>query len=124
LAGDKVELVLNLLRVVFTGARATGRVTTCVQASLLTWLLSSAIGLAALWIVTFAAMDTIARNGGMQQDLARSGARDVRAFIVDDALGATVIGTAAALVVGTSCGAAGALLAKARRPLPPRPAAP
>ena len=96
------------------GARSTGRLSTGVRASLLTWGLSTAIGLAALWVVTFAAMDTIARNTGMQHDFVRSGARDMRTFIVEDALGATVVGSVAALVAGTAAGTLGALLTRVR----------
>jgi hypothetical protein len=115
--GLLVSLVLLFGLAGWRGARATGRLSAGVQASLLTWLLSSAVGLAVLWIVTFAAMDTIARNSGMQQDFARSGARDMRAFIIDDALGATVIGSAAALLAGTAAGTLGALIARVRLPL-------
>jgi hypothetical protein len=118
-----VSLVVLFGLAGWRGARATGRLRTGLQASLVTWLLSSVIGLVALWLVTFMAMDTIARNTGMQQDFVRSGARDMRTFIIEDALGATVFGSAAALAAGTISGAAGAALAKGRPLRPGRPAA-
>jgi hypothetical protein len=118
-----VSLVVLFGLAGWRGARATGRLSTGLQASFVTWLLSSVIGLVALWIVTFTAMDTIARNTGMQQDFVRSGAPDMRTFIVEDALGATVFGSAAALVAGTASGAAGTLLAQWRPLRPRRPAA-
>ena len=97
-------------------SRTTGRVTTGIQAALLMWLVSTVIGLAALWIVTFAYMEIIRHNTGMLQDFARSGARDMDTFIVEDALGASLFGSAAVLGLGTICGAVGAWIGKERGP--------
>jgi hypothetical protein len=105
-----VALVVSFGLVGWRGARATGRVRTGVEASLVTWVVSSAIGITALWIITFAFMDTIRHNTLVLQDFADSGLQDVDAFIVQDALGATLFGSAAMLALGTACGVLGAFI--------------
>jgi hypothetical protein len=105
-----VALVVSFGLAGWRGARATGRVRTGVEASLVTWVVSSAIGITALWIITFAFMETIRNNALMLQDFADSGLQDVDAFIIEDALGATLFGSAAMLALGTACGALGAFM--------------
>ena len=97
-------------------SRTTGQVRTGILAALLVWLVSTVIGLAALWIVTFAYMEVIRHNTGMLQDFARSSARDMDTFIVEDALGVSLFGSAAVLGLGTICGAVGASIGKQREP--------
>jgi len=105
-----VALVVSYGLAGWRGARATGRIRTGVEASLVTWVVSSAIGITALWIITFAFMDTIRHNTLMLQDFADSGLQDIDAFIIEDALGATLFGSTAMLALGTACGAIGAFM--------------
>src|SRR5436190_1277483 len=57
-----VALVMLFGLAGWSGARATGRLRAGVQAGLLTWVVSTAIGVGALWIITFAFMETIRHN--------------------------------------------------------------
>ena len=96
-------------------ARATGRLRSALEVAALVWAVSTVIGLFALRTVTFAGMDVIRQNTFMLEDFARSGARDIETFIVEDALGASLFGSVAALVAGAGCAVAGALLDRRTR---------
>jgi hypothetical protein len=99
------------------GGQITGRLGGAVQAGFWTWLVSSAIGIAVLWVATFAFMDSIRQNAFMIQDFQRSGSRSMDAFIIEDAIGASTFGVGLALVLALAMASLGGLIGKAlKRP--------
>ena len=95
------------------GALTTGRLSSGLQAALGAAAVGSAIGMASLWVVTFAFIEMIRRDPGILQDFARSGGRDLDAFIVGDAVGASAVSLVASFVLGCGAGALGGLVGKA-----------
>ena len=83
-------------------------------------LVSAIIGIVSLWIVTFLLMNVIAQNTYMIMDFQRSGSATMNQFIIEDALGATVVELIASLVFGIALGFIGGWMGSlsiSRRPL-------
>jgi hypothetical protein len=96
----------------FVAARSAGTVRAGVVAGVGTALVGVAIGMAALWIATPILWGNNFHNPGMLEDFRRSGMQSMDAFIIDDALGATLFGTLASLALGAVLGVAGGLLGR------------
>jgi len=88
----------------------TYRATSGAKAGLTAGLVSAAIGIVSLWIVTFLFMDVIAQNTYMIMDFQKSGSATMNQFIIEDAMGATVVEFVASLVFGTALGFIGGWL--------------
>lgn len=67
-------------------------------------LVSAVIGIVSLWIVTLLFMDVISQNVYMIMDFQRSGAATIDQFIIEDAIGATVVQFFVSLVFGATLG--------------------
>jgi hypothetical protein len=115
--GLTAALVLFFALAGFLGAWRTGRIRAGTCAAVLTWVVSSSIGIATLWIVTLLFFDTIRHNPFMIEDFQRSGGQSMDRFIIEDNLGATVFGSALALsaAAGTAGGLLGKSMARLRR---------
>ena len=74
------------------------------RAGFIAGLISSLIGILSLWIITFLFMDVIARNTYMIMDFQKSGSATMNQFIIEDAMGATVIQFAVSLILGATLG--------------------
>jgi len=74
------------------------------KAGLIAGLVSAAIGIVSLWIVTFLFIDVIAQNTYIIMDFQKSGSATMNQFIIEDALGATAVELVASLVFGTALG--------------------
>ncbi len=94
----------------FHSARQTRQARSGLLAALVTSLVSSLIGITNLWVITLVFMDTIRHNGVMLDAFAHSGMTDMDAFIIEDALGASVFGPMLALVLSALLGVVGGLL--------------
>jgi hypothetical protein len=79
-------------------------------------LVSAAIGIVSLWLVTFLFMDLIAQNTYMIMDFQKSGSATMHQFIVEDALGATAVEVVVSLVFGTALGFIGGWLGSLSAP--------
>ena len=102
----------------YAAARKTGQVETGTYAGLFTGLLSIVIGMSALFVITFVFMDIIRQNAFMLYDFSRSGLKSIDQFIIEDAMGAAIIGTLFSLLAGGIFGTLGGYLGrtwKARR---------
>src|SRR6188474_1409973 len=62
------------------------------------------IGILSLWIITFLFMDVIARNTYMILDFQKSGSATMNQFIIEDAMGATIIQLVISLILGALLG--------------------
>ena len=69
-----------------------------------------------LWIITFLFMDVIAQNTYMIMDFQKSGSATMNQFIIEDALGATIIELIASLVLGVVLGWFGGWIGSWRTP--------
>ncbi len=74
------------------------------RAGFIAGLISSLIGILSLWVITFLFMDVIARNAYMIMDFQKSGSATMNQFIIEDAMGATVIQFAVSLFLGAVLG--------------------
>ncbi|GHO55091.1 hypothetical protein [Ktedonobacter robiniae] len=96
----------------YIAARKTGQMKLGTYAGLCTGLLSIVIGVCALFLITFAFMGIIRQNAFMLDDFHRSGMKSIDEFIIEDALGATMVGTFLSLFTGGICGTVGGCLGK------------
>jgi len=121
-ANEALNKVLNngilLVVLIFTScagyisAHKTGRIKTGTWAGLCTGLLSIAIGTIALFVITFVFMGIISQNAFMLYDFQHSGLKSIDQFIIEDATGATIIGTLFSLLAGGIFGTVGGYLGK------------
>ena len=74
------------------------------RAGFIAGLISSLIGILSLWVITFLFMDVIARNTYMILDFQKSGSATMNQFIIEDAMGATIIQFVVSLVLGAGLG--------------------
>src|SRR6266487_1483 len=81
----------------------------------LTGLLSKVIGMSALFVMTFVFMALIRQNAFMLDDFRRSGLKNIDQFIIEDAVGATLVGTLFSLVAGGIFGTLGGYLGRTVR---------
>jgi hypothetical protein len=101
-----ISLILCLtLAGVFTFRAQSGA-----RAGFTAGLVSAAIGIISLWIVTFLFTDVIAQNTYMIMDFQKSGSATMHQFIIEDALGATAVEFVVSLVFGTALGFIGGWL--------------
>lgn len=96
----------------YIAARKTGQMKMGTYAGLCTGLLSMVIGMSALFIITFAFMSIIRQNAFMLSDFHRSGLSSIDEFIIQDAVGATIVGTSFSLFAGGIFGTFGGYLGK------------
>jgi len=99
-------LIALLLLLILPGLFAR-QATAGARAGFIAGLLSSLIGILSLWVITFLFMDVIAQNTYMIQDFQRSGSATMNQFIIEDAMGATVIQFIVSLALGALLGLAG-----------------
>ncbi|MBI3537293.1 MAG: hypothetical protein HY070_07050 [Chloroflexi bacterium] len=107
---NNISLALLFAVFVLAGARGgqlTGRVQFGARAGMASGIVSAMIGIATLWLVTFLFMDVIRQNAFMILDFQRSNAASMDAFIIDDALGATMVEFVVSLALGAGLGALG-----------------
>ena len=81
-------------------------------AGLFTGLLSIVIGISALYVITFVFMDIIRQNTFMLYDFHGSGLKSIDQFIIEDAMGAALIGTLFSLLTGGIFGTIGGYLGR------------
>ena len=67
-------------------------------------LISALIGILSLWIITFLFMDVIAQNTYMIMDFQKSGSATMNQFVIEDAMGATIVQFIVSLVFGALLG--------------------
>jgi hypothetical protein len=125
---DCVSTVLNdsLLPVIglacaaagFAGSRQGGTLAAGVRAAVLAAAAGSVIGVATMWIVVPVFYANNFQNPAMLDDFRRSGMASMDAFIVRDALGASLCGPTLCLLAGTVAGAAGSVVGRGLRPAP------
>ena len=99
-------LIALLLLLILPGLLAR-QATAGARAGFIAGLISSLIGILSLWIITFLFMDVIARNTYMILDFQKSSSATMNQFIIEDAMGATVIQFAVSLVLGAVLGFVG-----------------
>jgi hypothetical protein len=99
-------LIALLLLLILPGLFAK-QATAGARAGFTAGLISSLIGILSLWIITFLFMDVIARNTYMILDFQRSRSATMNQFIIEDAMGATVIQLIVSLVLGAVLGFVG-----------------
>lgn len=99
-------LIALLLLLILPGVFAR-EATTGARAGFTAGFISAMIGILSLWIITFLFMDVIAQNTYMIQDFQKSGSVTMNQFIIEDAMGATVIQFIVSLVLGASLGFVG-----------------
>ncbi len=99
----------------YVAARKTGQMKTGTYAGLFTGLLSMVIGMSALFVMTFVFMALIRQNAFMLDDFRRSGLKNIDQFIIEDAVGATLVGTLFSLVAGGIFGTLGGYLGRTVR---------
>jgi len=73
------------------------------------------IGMSALFVMTFVFMALIRQNAFMLDDFRRSGLKNIDQFIIEDAVGATLVGTLFSLVAGGIFGTLGGYLGRTVR---------
>ena len=95
-------LLLLILPGLFARRAADGA-----RAGFIAGLISSLIGILSLWVITFLFMDVIARNTYMIMDFQKSGSATMNQFIIEDAMGATIIQFLVSLVLGAALGLLG-----------------
>ncbi|HEX7734615.1 MAG TPA: hypothetical protein VF458_07125 [Ktedonobacteraceae bacterium] len=96
----------------YIAVRKTGQLKMGTYAGLCTGLLSIGIGISALFLITFAFMSIIRQNAFMIFDFHRSGLSSIDEFIIQDAVGATIVGITFSLLAGGICGTFGGYLGK------------
>jgi len=96
-------LIALLLLLILPGLLAR-QATAGARAGFIAGLISSLIGILSLWIITFLFMDVIARNTYMILDFQKSSSATMNQFIIEDAMGATVIQFAVSLLLGAVLG--------------------
>lgn len=96
----------------YAAARQTGQMKTGTYAGLFTGLLSIVIGMSALFVITFVFLDIIRQNAFMLYDFQRSGLKSIDQFIIEDAMGAALVGTLFSLVAGGIFGTLGGYLGR------------
>jgi hypothetical protein len=99
----------------YAAARRTGQMKTGTYAGLFTGLLSMVIGMSALFVITFVFMGIIRQNAFMLDDFQRSGLKSIDQFIIEDAMGAALVGTIFSLVAGGIFGTLGGYLGRTVR---------
>lgn len=97
----------------FAGGRHTGTIRAGTSAGVAAAVVSSVIGIATLWLATWLFFGQVQHNTAMLEDFHRSGAASMDAFIIEDALGASLFGPLLVLAIGTLVGTVGGVLAKA-----------
>ena len=103
----------------FAGVRRAGRIGAGVAAALRAAALAAVIGIATMWIAVPVFYADNFHNPGMLDDLRRSGMRSMDAFIVADALSATLMAPALSLLLGALAGGLGGALGLLLRPRGP-----
>ena len=93
------SLLIALLLLLILPGLFVRQATAGARAGFIAGLISSLIGILSLWIITFLFMDVIARNTYMILDFQKSGSATMNQFIIEDAMGATVIQFAVSLVL-------------------------
>lgn len=88
----------------------TGRAGAGGLAGLYAGALGTALGLLTLWLATLLLLDTIGQHTFILADFARSGGTDLRRFVIEDAVGASLFGGVANLALGAALGTVGGLL--------------
>ena len=83
-------------------------------AGLFTGLLSIVIGMSALFVITFVFMDIIRQNAFTLYDFHRSGLKSIDQFIIEDVMGAALIGTLFSLLAGVIFGTIGGYLGRTK----------
>jgi len=101
------SLLIALLLLLILPGLFVRQATAGARAGFIAGLISSLIGILSLWIITFLFMDVIARNTYMILDFQKSGSATMNQFIIEDAMGATVIQFAVSLVLGAVLGFVG-----------------
>jgi hypothetical protein len=96
----------------YATVRKTGQMKTGTYAGLFTGLLSIVIGISALYVITFVFMDIIRQNTFMLYDFHGSGLKSIDQFIIEDAMGAALIGTLFSLLTGGIFGTIGGYLGR------------
>src|SRR5262245_38011754 len=94
------SLLIALLLLLMLPGLFVREATAGARAGFIAGLVSSLIGILSLWVITFLFMNVIAQNTYMIQDFHRSGSATMNQFIIEDAMGATVIQFIASLVLG------------------------
>jgi len=98
------SLLIALLLLLILPGLFVRQATAGARAGFIAGLISSLIGILSLWIITFLFMDVIARNTYMILDFQKSGSATMNQFIIEDAMGATVIQFAVSLLLGAVLG--------------------
>jgi len=101
------SLLIALLLLLILPGLFVRQATAGARAGFIAGLISSLIGILSLWIITFLFMDVIARNTYMIMDFQKSGSATMNQFIIEDAMGATVIQFVVSLVLGAVLGFVG-----------------
>jgi Na+/H+-dicarboxylate symporter len=99
----------------YAAARKTGQMKTGTYAGLFTGLLSIVIGMSALFVITFVFMGIIRENAFLLDDFQRSGLKSIDQFIIEDAMGAALVGTLISLLAGGIFGTLGGFLGRTVR---------
>lgn len=100
-------LLIALLLLLILPGMFSRQATAGARAGFIAGFISSVIGILSLWVITFLFMDVIAQNTYMIQDFQRSGAATMNQFIIEDAMGATLIQFIVSLVLGALLGLIG-----------------
>ncbi len=101
------SLLISLLALLLLPGLVVRRATAGARAGFIAGLISSLIGILSLWVITFLFMDVIAKNTYMILDFQKSGSATMNQFIIEDAMGATVIQFVVSLVLGAALGSLG-----------------
>jgi hypothetical protein len=97
-------LLISLLLLLILPGLYARQATAGARAGFTAGLISSLIGILSLWVITFLFMDVIAQNTYMIQDFQRSGSATMNQFIIEDAMGATIIQLVISLILGALLG--------------------
>jgi hypothetical protein len=96
-------------------AHETGEIDTGILAAVVASVVSSAIGLATLWIITFAFMDIIRHNTIVMEAAVQARQyQNMDKLIVDDAIGASFFAPMLSITLAAGLGTLGALIGKLR----------
>lgn len=98
------SLLIALLLLLMLPGLFAREATAGARAGFIAGLISSLIGILSLWVITFLFMDIIAHNTYMIMDFQKSGSATMNQFIIEDAMGATVIQFAVSLILGATLG--------------------
>lgn len=114
---NKLLLITLLVSSGLVGLRVaheTGEIDTGVLAAVVASVVSSAIGLATLWVITFAFMDIIRHNTVMEATSQAGQYQNMDKLIVDDAIGASFFAPMLSITLAAGLGTIGALIGKLR----------